>query len=112
MYYTRQRTVPCVAFFQSARQSSLQGKNAPGALCRALGKNAHGKGGAVRIPPFAVRRRRTAKSAIPVVHHLLIMLSFVSMASFSTNHMKILILYGILSFKILAKESPLSSPHS
>jgi hypothetical protein len=108
MYYTRQRTVPCVAFFQSARQSSLQGKNASGALCRALGKNAHGKGGAVRIPPFAVRRRRTAKSAIPVVHHLLIMLSFVSMASFSTNHMKILILY----FKILAKESPLSSPHS
>jgi hypothetical protein len=46
--------VPCVAFSHSARQSSLPGKNAPGALCRALGQNAHGKGGAVRFPLFAV----------------------------------------------------------
>jgi hypothetical protein len=59
--------VPCIAFSQGARQSSLPGKNASGALCRALGQNAHGKGGAVRIPVFAVRRRRTAKSAILVV---------------------------------------------
>jgi hypothetical protein len=66
-YYARQRTVPCVAFSQGTRQSSLPGKNAPGALCRALGQNAHGKGGAMRIPVFAVRRWRTAKSAIPVV---------------------------------------------
>jgi hypothetical protein len=34
-----------------------------------LGQNAHGKGGAVCIPVFAVRRRRTTKSAIPVVIH-------------------------------------------
>jgi hypothetical protein len=60
--------VSCVAFSQIARQSSLPGKNASSALCRALGQNAHGKGGAVRIPVFAVRRRRTAKSAIPVVN--------------------------------------------
>jgi hypothetical protein len=66
-YYARQRTVLCVAFSQSARQSSLPGKNEPGALCRALWENAHGKGGAVRFRPFAVRRRRTAKSVIPVV---------------------------------------------
>jgi hypothetical protein len=66
-YYARQRTVSCVAFFQSARQSSLPGKNEPGALCRALWENTHGKGSAVPFPPFAVRRRRTAKSAIPVV---------------------------------------------
>jgi hypothetical protein len=59
-YYARQRTVPCVAFSQSARQSSLPGKNESGALCRALWENAHGKGGAVRFRP-------TAKSAIPVV---------------------------------------------
>jgi hypothetical protein len=45
-YYARQRTVSCVAFFQSARQSSLPGKNASGA-------NVHGKGGVVRIPPFS-----------------------------------------------------------
>jgi hypothetical protein len=44
------------------------GKNEPGALCRALWEKAHGKGGAVRFRPFAVRRRRTAKSAIPVVY--------------------------------------------
>jgi hypothetical protein len=62
-----QRTVPCVAFSQSARQCSLPGKNTSGALCRALGQNAHGKGGAVRIPVFAMRRWRTAKSVIPVV---------------------------------------------
>jgi hypothetical protein len=37
-YYARQRTLPCVAFSQSARQSSLPGKNASDALCRALGK--------------------------------------------------------------------------
>jgi hypothetical protein len=49
--------VSCVAFSQSARQNSLPGKNVPGALCRALGQNAHGKGGAVRISVFAVRRR-------------------------------------------------------
>jgi hypothetical protein len=66
-YYARQQTVTCVAFFQNARQSSLPGKNESDALCRALGKNAHGKGGAVRIPPFAVRRGHTTKSAIPVV---------------------------------------------
>jgi hypothetical protein len=72
-YYARQRTVPCVAFFQSARQSSLPGKNEPGALCRALGKNAHGKGGAVRILPFAVRPQRTAKSAIPVVQVIILL---------------------------------------
>jgi hypothetical protein len=59
--------VPCVTFSQSARQSSVPGKNAPGALCRALGQNAHDKGSAVRIPVFVVRRRRTTKSAIPVV---------------------------------------------
>jgi hypothetical protein len=59
--------VPCVAFSQNARQSSLLGKNEPGALCRALWEKAHGKGGAVRFRPFVVRRRRTAKSAIPVV---------------------------------------------
>jgi hypothetical protein len=67
-YYARQRTVSCVAFSQIARQSSLPGKNASGALCRALGQNAHGKGGAVRIPVFVVRRRRMAKSAIPIVY--------------------------------------------
>jgi hypothetical protein len=59
--------VPCVTFSQSARQSSVPGKNTPCALCRALGQNAHGKGNAVRIPVFVVRRRRTAKSAILVV---------------------------------------------
>jgi hypothetical protein len=66
-YYAQQRTVSCVAFSQSAQQSSLSGKNESGALCCALWKNAHGKGGAVRFPPFVVRRRRAAKSAIPVV---------------------------------------------
>jgi hypothetical protein len=66
-YYARQPTVPCVAFSQNARQSSLPGKNEPGALCRALWEKAHGKGGAVHFRPFAVRCRRTAKSAIPVV---------------------------------------------
>jgi hypothetical protein len=66
-YYARQRTVSCVAFSQSARQSSLLGKNASGTLRHALGQNVHSKGGAVRIPVFVVCRRRTAKSAIPVV---------------------------------------------
>jgi hypothetical protein len=33
----------------------LPGKNAPCALCHALGQNAHGKGCAVRILAFAVR---------------------------------------------------------
>jgi hypothetical protein len=66
-YYARQPTVPCVAFSQNARQSSLPGKNEPGALCHALWEKEHGKGGAVRFRPFAVRCRRTAKSAIPVV---------------------------------------------
>jgi hypothetical protein len=66
-YYARQPTVSCVVFSQSARQSSLPGKNESDALCRALWEKAHGKGGAVRFRPFAVRRRHTAKSAIPVV---------------------------------------------
>jgi hypothetical protein len=48
-YYARQPTVSCVAFSQNARQSSLPGKNEPGALCRALWEKAHGKGGAVRF---------------------------------------------------------------
>jgi hypothetical protein len=45
----------------------LPGKNVPSALCRALDQNAHGKGCAVRIPLFVVRRQRTAKRANPVV---------------------------------------------
>jgi hypothetical protein len=61
--------VLCVAFSPSARQSSLPGKNAPSALCRALDQNAHGKGCVVRIIVFAVRRRRTAKRTIPVVNY-------------------------------------------
>jgi hypothetical protein len=60
--------VPCVAFSQSARQSFLPGENAPSALCHALDQNAHDKGCAVRILVFAVRRRRTAKRANPVVN--------------------------------------------
>jgi hypothetical protein len=59
--------VPCVAFSQSARQSSLPGKNASSALCCALDQNAHGKGYAMRILVFAMRRQRTAKRANPVV---------------------------------------------
>jgi hypothetical protein len=56
---------------RGARQSSLPGKNAPSTLCRALDENAHGKGCAVRILVFAVRR------AIPVmVHCILMMVSF------------------------------------
>jgi hypothetical protein len=50
--------VSCVAFSQNARQSSLPGKNEPGAFCHALWEKAHGKGGAVRF---------RAKSAVPVV---------------------------------------------
>jgi hypothetical protein len=46
----------------------LPGKNAPSALCYALDQNAHGKGCVVRILVFAVRRRRTAKRANPVVN--------------------------------------------
>jgi hypothetical protein len=49
--------VSCVAFSRSAQQSSLQGKNAPSALCRALDHNTHGKGCIVRIIVFAVRRK-------------------------------------------------------
>jgi hypothetical protein len=45
----------------------LPGKNASSALCRALDKNAHGKGYAMRILVFAMRRQRTAKRANPVV---------------------------------------------
>jgi hypothetical protein len=69
-YYAWQRIVSCVAFFQSARQISLPGKNESGALCRALGSNVHGKGGVVRILPFTVRPRHTAKTAIPVVRRV------------------------------------------
>jgi hypothetical protein len=66
-YSAWQRTVSCVSFPQGARQRYLPGKNAPCALCRALGQKAHDKGGAVRIMVFAVRRRRTTKRTNPVV---------------------------------------------
>jgi hypothetical protein len=41
-------------------------------LCRALGQNAHGKDGALRVLAFAVRRRRTAKRVNPVVNKITI----------------------------------------
>jgi hypothetical protein len=58
--------VPCIAFSQSARQSSLLGKNASGVFCRALGQNAHGKGSAVHIPLFPVRRSEVLLNGIQV----------------------------------------------
>jgi hypothetical protein len=51
----------------------LPGKNAPSALCRALDQNAHGKGCAVRILVFAVRRARESGSVSRVKRELFLL---------------------------------------
>jgi hypothetical protein len=45
-------------------KNPLPGSTLPCALCRA---STHGKGFALRFPPFAVRFARTAKHCSPVV---------------------------------------------